>query len=121
MLPVTLNVTTCPVSSGEGPGLIAVAQATACGPASSRDVWFGPGVNDGAWFGPDRIDSVSGADPVQLLASVTVAVKVNDPDAVGVPASTPAAESDIPPGSVPADRLHDTGAVPPVCVKVTGA
>ena len=48
VLPVTLNVTTCPVSSGDGPGLIPVAQATACGPASSSDVWFGPAVNDGA-------------------------------------------------------------------------
>ena len=58
---------------------------------------------------------------MQLLASVTVAVKVNDPEAVGVPASTPAADSDIPPGSAPAVRFHETGAVPPVCVKVTGA
>ena len=37
-----------------------------------------------------------------------------------MPDSTPAAESDIPPGSVPAVRLHAIGAVPPVCVNVTG-
>ena len=74
-------------------------------------------MNDGAWFGPDRIDSVRGADPVQLFASVAVTVNVNGPDAVGVPASTPAAESVIPPGRAPAVRLHVTGAVPPVCVK----
>ncbi len=78
-------------------------------------------MNDGAWFGPARIDSESGTDPVQLFASVAVTVKLNGPDAVGTPASNPAAESVIPLGSAPAVRLHVTGAVPPVCVNWTDA
>ena len=81
----------------------------------------GLGVNEGATFGSARIDSESGTDAVQAFASVAVTVNVKGPDAVGVPPSTPAAESVIPLGSAPAVRLHVTGAVPPVCVNVTGA
>ena len=77
-------------------------------------------MNEGATFGPVRMESVSGTAPVQLLASVAVTVKLKGPDAVGVPSSTPAAESVSPAGSAPAVRLHVTGAVPPVCVKLTG-
>ena len=58
-------------------------------------------MNEGATFGPVRMDSESGTEPVQLFASVAVTVKLKGPDAVGVPSSTPAAESVIPPGARP--------------------
>ena len=66
---------------------------------------------------PDR---TIGAEPVQPFVSVAVTVKVELPDAVGVPASTPADESATPAGGAPAVTLQVTGATPPSCVNVTG-
>src|SRR5262245_15518625 len=74
LLPMTRNVTAWPLSDC-GPGLMPVAHATACRPASSRVLWFPPPVNDGAWFGPDKTESVIGAEPEQPLASFTATVK----------------------------------------------
>jgi hypothetical protein len=45
---VTTNDTVCPASFG--PGLIAVAHATLCGPESSGTDWFAPAVKLGASF-----------------------------------------------------------------------
>ena len=78
-------------------------------------------MNDGAWFGRGSTERESGTDAVQAFTSVAVTVNVNGPAAVGVPASSPAAESVIPLGNAPAVTLHVTGAVPPVCVNWTGA
>ena len=56
---------------------------------------------------------------VLLAASVTLAVKLDVPVAVGVPEITPAALRDSPDGSVPLERmLHVYGVVPPVAASV---
>ena len=52
-------------------------------------------------------------------ASVTLAVKLAGPDAVGVPDSTPALESDNPAGSDPVLTDQEYGVVPPVAASVT--
>src|SRR5262245_4532550 len=99
---------------------MAVAHGVDCAPASSSVAWLAPAVNDGAWFGPASTDSTIGAEPVQPFASVTVTVKLEVPDAPGVPARTPAGESVTAAGGEPAVMLQATGATPPVCVNVTG-
>jgi len=56
---------------------------------------------------------------VARAVSVTVAVKLAGPAAVGVPEMTPvAAASDNPAGRAPAVIVHEKGLVPPVAVKV---
>src|SRR5258708_7013813 len=53
------------------------------------------------------------------VASVTVTLKGNDPLAVGVPEMTPALLNERPGGKGPEpDRLHVSGATPPVACKV---
>lgn len=56
------------------------------------------------------------SDAVVLFeaASVTLAVKLNVPAAVGVPERTPPVESVSPPGNVPLDTLQLYGGVPPL-------
>ena len=46
--------------------------------------------------------------------SVTFAVKLNVPAAVGVPDSTPPVDSVNPPGTLPALTVHVYGVVPPL-------
>ncbi len=54
-----------------------------------------------------------------VLASVTIAVKLNDPAVVGVPEIVPLATANVKPaGSVPALTLQLYGAVPPLAVNV---
>jgi len=57
--------------------------------------------------------------PMQPLASVTATVKEDVPDAVGVPDKTPAADREIPAGSVPELNVNEYGAAPPVGVMVS--
>jgi hypothetical protein len=50
--------------------------------------------------------------------SATLIVKLNDPDAVGVPEIVPVAERDRPPGKAPELMLQVYGVVPPVAASV---
>ena len=50
-------------------------------------------------------------------ASDTLAVKLNVPDAVGVPASAPLVESVIPAGKLPPATVHTYAGVPPVAAR----
>src|SRR5688572_23225957 len=63
------------------------------------------------------LDTLKGA-PAPLLLSVAVIVSGNEPDAVGVPDSTPVAASKVRPGGkAPAVIAYVYGGVPPVTVK----
>jgi hypothetical protein len=57
--------------------------------------------------------------PVQLYVSVACTVKVNVPDKVGVPDSTPAVLSVRPFGNVPALLLNVYGLLPPLALTVS--
>jgi hypothetical protein len=56
--------------------------------------------------------------PVQLYASAACTVKVNVPDALGVPDSTPAVLNVKPVGNVPALLVYVYGLVPPLALIV---
>ena len=58
----------------------------------------------------------NGAEPVQLLVSVAVTVKLNVPVAVGVPLIVPFEASDRPVGNVPPVTAKVNDPLPPVAV-----
>jgi hypothetical protein len=53
-----------------------------------------------------------------VVESVTLTVKVDEPDAVGVPEIVPEADKVNPAGNDPELTLHVYGAVPPVAASV---
>jgi hypothetical protein len=57
-------------------------------------------------------------DADKLAASVTLAVKVKLPVAVGVPVSAPPVVNVNPAGSAPEETVHVYGSVPPLANKV---
>ena len=63
-----------------------------------------------------RTVNAYGACATQLLASTAWTVKFDVPPAADVPESRPAAESVIPGGTVPVNRLNVNGGVPPATV-----
>ena len=65
----------------------------------------------------ELITSVYSFPVVAPTLSVAVAVKLNVPDAVGVPLSTPPDESVTPLGS-PAEAVNVDAPVPPVAVSI---
>ena len=58
------------------------------------------------------------ATVLRWLASVARTLKLNDPDVVGVPATTPPVESEMPAGSAPEESVNEWLPIPPVAAMV---
>lgn len=58
-------------------------------------------------------------ESVWLAASITCAVKLNDPDIEGIPARTPELGREIPGGNDPAETDQEYGDVPPLAARAT--
>lgn len=65
-----------------------------------------------------RVKDLVAVCAVGVVESVTFAVKVNEPDAVGVPEIVPPEESVKPPGKAPELMLQLYGVVPPLDASV---
>ncbi len=65
-----------------------------------------------------RVNDLVAVCAVGVVESVTFAVNVNEPDAVGVPEIVPPDESVKPPGSAPVLTLQVYGVVPPLAASV---
>ena len=65
-----------------------------------------------------RVNDLLAVCAVGFVESVTLAVKLKEPDAVGVPEIVPADDSVRPPGNAPALRLQLYGGVPPLAASV---
>ena len=85
--------------------------ATFCDPAGSGELVV-------TVIGAAAMLRANTLEPVAESVSVASAVKLNAPEAVGVPESTPAVLKLMPGGSVPPETVQVNGAVPPVAAKV---
>jgi hypothetical protein len=65
-----------------------------------------------------RVNDLLAVCAVGFVESVTLAVKLKEPDAVGVPEIAPAEDSVRPPGSAPELMLQLYGVVPPLAASV---
>jgi hypothetical protein len=65
-----------------------------------------------------RVNDLVVVCAVGVVESVTLAVKLKEPDAVGVPEIVPAEDSVRPPGKAPALMLQLYGVVPPLAASV---
>ena len=65
-----------------------------------------------------RVNDFVAVCAVGVVESVTLAVKLKEPEAVGVPEIVPAEDSVRPPGNAPALMLQPYGVVPPLAASV---
>jgi hypothetical protein len=65
-----------------------------------------------------RVNDLVAVSAVGLVESVTLAVKLKEPDAVGVPEMVPAEDNVRPPGKAPEPMLQLYGVVPPLAASV---
>jgi hypothetical protein len=79
---------------------------------------FGPSAAGFTATVPQLMTNVYARLPVQPRESVAVTVNVKLPVCIGVPERTPAAESERPAGSEPAETANVYGATPPTAASV---